>query len=324
MMKILVVDDDPLTLHMVVYRLRQWGHEVVSCTDGDSAWKVIKDGMVPNVAILDWMMPGLNGPELCQKIRSKKDCPYVYIVLLTGRNNPEDLIAGLDAGADDYLTKPFHLGELEARLRAGKRIVDLQNELISAQETLRIQAMQDPLTQILNHGAILDALLNEINRGQREHQPLSLILADLDGFKNVNDSYGHVAGDQVLIEVARRMRNCLRSYDAIGRYGGEEFLIVLPNSDESQALRLAERIRVAVCSEPFRFHHVDLTVTVSQGVTTWTNPDSIPIERLIQAADQALYGVKNSGRNGVQHVRFDHLTEEPFARMFVSPISNEL
>ena len=323
-MRILVVDDDPLTLHMVVYRLRQWGHEVISCTDGDSAWKVLEGGMVPNVAILDWMMPGLNGPELCQKIRSKKDCPYVYIVLLTGRNNPEDLIVGLDAGADDYLTKPFHLGELEARLRAGKRIVDLQNELISARETLRIQAMQDPLTQILNHGAILDALLNEINRAQREHQPLSLILADLDGFKNVNDSYGHVAGDQVLIEVSRRMRNCLRSYDSIGRYGGEEFLIVLPNSDDSQALRLAERIRVAVCSEPFRFHHVDLTVTVSQGVTTWTNPDSIPIEQLIQAADQALYGVKNSGRNGVQHVQFDHLAGESFPPMFVSPISSEL
>jgi diguanylate cyclase (GGDEF)-like protein len=322
-MRILVVDDDPLTLHMVVYRLRQWGHEVISCTDGDSAWKVLEGGMVPNVAILDWMMPGLNGPELCQKIRSKKDCPYVYIVLLTGRNNPEDLIVGLDAGADDYLTKPFHLGELEARLRAGKRIVDLQNELISARETLRIQAMQDPLTQILNHGAILDALLNEINRAQREHQPLSLILADLDGFKNVNDSYGHVAGDQVLIEVSRRMRNCLRSYDAIGRYGGEEFLIVLQNSDDSQALRLAERIRVAVCSEPFRFHHVDLTVTVSQGVTTWTNPDSVPIEQLIQAADRALYGVKNSGRNGVQHVQFDHLAGESLAPMFVSPISSE-
>ena len=322
-MRILVVDDDPLTLHMVVYRLRQWGHEVISCTDGDSAWKVLEGGMIPNVAILDWMMPGLNGPELCQKIRSKKDCPYVYIVLLTGRNNPEDLIVGLDAGADDYLTKPFHLGELEARLRAGKRIVDLQNELISARETLRIQAMQDPLTQILNHGAILDALLNEINRAQREHQPLSLILADLDGFKNVNDSYGHVAGDQVLIEVSRRMRNCLRSYDAIGRYGGEEFLIVLQNSDDSQALRLAERIRVAVCSEPFRFHHVDLTVTVSQGVTTWTNPDSVPIEQLIQAADRALYGVKNSGRNGVQHVQFDHLAGESFIPMFVSPISSE-
>ena len=322
-MKVLVVDDDPLTLHMVVYRLRQWGHEVVSCTNGDSAWKVLEGGMVPNIAILDWMMPGLNGPELCQKIRSKKDCPYVYMVLLTGRNNPEDLILGLDAGADDYLTKPFHLGELEARLRAGKRIVDLQNELIATQETLRLQAMQDPLTQILNHGAILDALLNEINRSQREHQSLSLILADLDGFKCVNDSYGHVAGDQVLIEVARRMRNCLRSYDAIGRYGGEEFLVVLPNSDESQALQLAERIRLAICSEPIRFSHAELTVTISQGVTTWTNPDSIPINRLIQAADQALYGVKHSGRNGVQHIMFDHLTDESFAPILVSPITSE-
>ena len=322
-MKILVVDDDPLTLHMVVYRLRQWGHEVISCTDGNSAWKILADGVVPNVAILDWMMPGMNGPDLCQKIRSKKDCPYVYIVLLTGRNNPEDLIAGLDAGADDYLTKPCHLGELEARLRAGKRIVDLQNELISARETLRFQAMQDPLTQILNHGAILDDLLSEINRAHRERQPLSLILADLDDFKNVNDSYGHVAGDQVLIEVARRMRNCLRSYDAIGRYGGEEFLIVLPNSDDSSAIQLAERIRIAIFSEPFRFQNVDLTVTISQGVTTWTEPDSIPIEWLIQAADRALYGVKHSGRNAVQHLEFDRHAEGTLAPMFVSPIAYE-
>ena len=319
-MKILVVDDDPLTLHMVVYRLRQWGHEVVSCTDGDSAWKELEGGMAPNVAILDWMMPGMDGPDLCQKIRARTDCPYVYVVLLTGRNNPEDRIAGLDAGADDYLTKPFHLGELEARLRAGKRIVDLQNELISARETLRIQAMQDPLTQILNHGAILEMLLGEINRAHREVQPISLILADLDGFKNVNDTYGHVVGDQVLIEVARRMRNCLRSYDAIGRYGGEEFLVVLPNSDDSQAIQLAERIQVSISSEPFRSHHVDLTVTVSQGVTTWREPDSIPIERLIHAVDQALYQVKNSGRNGVEHVQFDHQLEDQFSPNYTPPL----
>ena len=319
-MKILVVDDDPLTLHMVVYRLRQWGHEVVSCTDGNSAWKVLEGGTVPNVAILDWMMPGLDGPELCQKIRSKNDCPYVYIVLLTGKNNPEDLILGLDAGADDYLTKPFHLGELEARLRAGKRIVDLQNELISARETLRIQSMQDPLTQILNHGAILDALLSEINRAQREQQPLSLILADLDRFKKVNDSYGHVVGDQVLVEVARRMRNCLRSYDSIGRYGGEEFLIVLPNSDDSQAIQLAERIQFAVSSECFRFHHLDLTVTVSQGVVTWHEPDDIPVEGLIQVVDQALYRVKHNGRDGVEHVRFDGQLDENFSPVAASPL----
>ncbi len=322
-MKILVVDDDPITLHMVVHRLRQWGHEVVSCTDGEDAWKVLADGMVPNVAILDWMMPGMNGPELCQKIRSKTDCPYVYVVLLTGKNNQEDLIVGLDAGADDYLTKPFHLGELEARLRAGKRIVDLQNELIAARETLRIQAMQDSLTQILNHGAILDALLSEINRSHREYQSLSLIMADLDGFKKVNDSYGHVMGDQVLIEVARRMRNCLRSYDAIGRYGGEEFLIVLPNSDDSQALRLAERIRLAVSSKPFRFHNIDLTVTVSQGVTTWNEPRPIPVEHLIHAADRGLYMVKHRGRNGVEHVQFDHQVDETGSSIFVSPIACE-
>ena len=322
-MKILVADDDPVTLHMVVYRLRQWGHEVISCTDGDSALKLLEGGLIPNVVILDWMMPGINGPELCQKIRARTDCLYVFIVLLTGKNNPEDLIVGLDAGADDYLTKPFHLGELEARLRAGKRVVDLQNELIGARETLRIQAMHDSLTQLLNHGAILDSLLGEINRAHRAHQPLSLILADLDGFKNVNDSYGHVVGDQVLVEVARRMRNCLRSYDAIGRYGGEEFLVIMPNSEDSQALQLAERIRLAVSSEPFRLPQVDLTITVSQGVVTWMKPESVPIEQLIQAADRALYSVKNSGRNGVEHVQFTYQAEEAFAPMFVAPISHE-
>jgi diguanylate cyclase (GGDEF)-like protein len=199
----------------------------------------------------------------------------------------------------------------------------LQNELISARETLRIQAMQDSLTQILNHGAILDALLSEINRSHREYQSLSLIMADLDAFKKVNDSYGHVMGDQVLIEVARRMRNCLRSYDSIGRYGGEEFLIVLPNSDDSQALQLAERIRLAVSSEPFRFHNVELTVTVSQGVTTWNEPIPIPVEQLIQAADRGLYIVKNRGRNGVEYVNFDHEVDEAASAKFVSPIACE-
>ena len=322
-MKILIADDDPLTLHMVVHRLRQWGHEVISCTDGEAAWNMLEGGVIPDVVILDWMMPGINGPELCQKIRARTDYLYVYIVLLTGRKNSEDLIVGLDAGADDYLTKPFHLGELEARLRAGKRVVDLQNELIGARETLRIQAMQDSLTQLLNHGAILDSLLSEINRAHRADQPLSLILADLDKFKDVNDSYGHVVGDQVLVEVARRMRNCLRSYDAIGRYGGEEFLIVLPDSDESQALQLAERVRLAVSSEPFQLRQVDLTVTLSQGVVTWMTPKSVPIEPLIQAADRALYFVKNNGRNGVEHVQFACQAEEAFAPMLVAPNHNE-
>ncbi len=318
-MQILVVDDDPLTLHMVVYRLRQWGHEVISCSDGEAAWKEIEQGAMPNVAILDWMMPGLSGLELCQRIRSRKDCPYVYIILLTGRNNHEDLLLGLDAGADDYLTKPYHLGELDARLRSGKRIVDLQNELIGARERLRAQAMQDPLTKTLNHGAILDHLVREINRGRREQHPLSLILADLDGFKGVNDTYGHIVGDQVLIEVSRRMRNCLRSYDALGRYGGEEFLMVLPNTDSTQGMRLAERIRLAISENPFRFQGVELQVTLSQGVTTWTEPLPVQIDQLIHAADGALYLVKNSGRNGVEFAQLEHSSEAPFASLVSYP-----
>lgn len=322
-MKILVVDDDPLTLHMVVSRLRQWGYDVVSCSDGESAWKLFEKGNKPNMAIVDWMMPGINGPELCQKIRERTDCPYVYFILLTGRSKPEDLIVGLDAGADDYLTKPFHLGELDARLRAGKRIVELHTELIATQEKLRIQAMHDPLTQILNHGAIFDTLLREIDRAHRGHQPVSLILADLDGFKKVNDTHGHVVGDQVLIEVARRMRNCLRSYDVIGRYGGEEFLMVLPNSEASQAIRLAERVRNAISQESFQFRNFDLTVTVSQGITTWTEPYPIPIERLIQVADGALYLVKNSGRNGVEYADFDIHAEETFSSLMPLPTTHQ-
>ena len=304
-MRVLVVDDDPLTLHMVVYRLRQWGHDVISANDGTAAWEFIEASPTPNVAIMDWMMPGISGLELCQRIRARAGVPYLYIILLTGRNHPEDLIAGLDAGADDYLTKPFHLGELDARLRAGKRIVDLQNELISTRETLRVQAMQDPLTQILNHGAILDALLREVDRAHRQRQPVSVILGDLDAFKAVNDTYGHIVGDQILIEVAERMRSCLRSYDSIGRYGGEEFLMVLPNSDAEQALSLAERIRLAVCNMPFHYKNIELSVTLSQGVTTWTEPYPFPLERLIQTADGALYLVKNAGRNGVEYAHFD-------------------
>jgi len=304
-MRILVVDDDPLTLEPLVHRMRQRGHDVVSCEEGEAAWKVFEEGRAPNLAILDWMMPGIDGLELCRKIRSRADSPYVYVVMLTGRADPQDLLAGFEAGADDYLVKPFDWGELEARLRAGERIVELQNELIEARETLRVQAMQDPLTKVLNHGAIMDRLLSEVDRARRESKSVSLILADLDDFKSVNDVYGHVVGDQVLIEVSRRMSEHLRSYDSVGRYGGEEFLIVLPNTGPEQAVALAERIRRAISGRPFRLGSTDIGVTLSQGVATWDKPYLIPPQRLVQAADQALYSVKRSGRDGVKHTNFD-------------------
>ncbi|GJL53200.1 MAG: diguanylate cyclase response regulator [Nitrospirales bacterium] len=305
-MRVLVADDDPLTLHMVVYRLQQWGHEVVTCRDGEEAWNILQSESIPQVAILDWMMPGLDGVQVCRKVRGQSGDPYVYIILLTGRDDTQDLIAGLEAGADDYLCKPFNLGELEARLRSGKRIVDLQAELIAARETLRVQAMQDPLTKSLNHGAIMDYLHRELARAGRDNLPLSLIMVDLDKFKQVNDTFGHLAGDYVLVETTRRFHECLRPYDAIGRYGGEEFLIVLPGSDAEIAMKQAGRIQALLQEEPILISDSAIAITVSQGVTTWEPSCSEDVRSLINAADNALYLVKSSGRNGVEFIAYDH------------------
>jgi two-component system, cell cycle response regulator len=304
-MRILLVDDDALTLESLAERLRRGGHDVTSCETGEEAWRKVTAEPAHHMVLLDWILPGMDGLELCRRIRSRSGSPYVYLIMMTVRGEPEDLLQGFGAGADDYLVKPFSWEELDARVRAGERIVDLQNELIEARDALRVQAMQDPLTRILNHGAIMDSLLREVDRTCREGQPLSLILADLDDFKRVNDVYGHVVGDQVLVEVASRMRACLRSYDSVGRYGGEEFLVVLPNAGPEPAIGLAERIRSALSDRPFRLGSTEITVTLSQGVATWEKPHSIPGQLLIQAADRALYSVKHAGRNGVNHLRFD-------------------
>jgi two-component system, cell cycle response regulator len=304
--RILVADDDALTLESLVERLRRGGHDVTACEDGDDAWRraTAEDGD-HDMMILDWMMPGIDGLELCRRIRRRTDRPYVYLIVMTVKGSPEDVVAGLDAGADDYLVKPFSWEELDARVRAGGRIVDLQNRLILAQDALRVQAMQDPLTRIMNHGAIMDSLLKEVARAHRESTPLSIILGDLDDFKRINDEYGHVVGDHVLVEVAKRMRSCLRPYDSVGRYGGEEFLTVLPSTEPEAALALAERIRSTISSDAIRVDGTDVSVTISQGVTVWADPHPIPGERLIQAADRALYAVKHAGRNGVNLVHFD-------------------
>lgn len=305
-MRILVADDDRLTLESLTERLGRGGHHVTACENGDEAWTRATDQEPGfDMMVLDWMMPGIDGLELCRRLRKQTDRPYVYLIVMTVKGTPEDVVEGLDAGADDYLVKPFSWEELDARVRAGGRIVALQNQLIDAREALRVQAMQDPLTGILNHGAIMDSLLREVARADRESSPLSLILADLDDFKRINDEHGHVVGDKVLVEVARRMRSCLRPYDSVGRYGGEEFLTVLPNTEPGDAVTLAERVRTAISSTPFRVERLEVKVTLSQGVTSWSDPHPIPGERLIQAADRALYAVKHAGRNGVNLIRFD-------------------
>ncbi|TVR64830.1 MAG: diguanylate cyclase [Gemmatimonadales bacterium] len=312
-MDVLVVDDDALALEALTAHLRHWGHTVLPFPDAESAWRALEHSTDVRMAILDWMLPGMTGIELCRRIRDKEG-PYVYTLLLTGRSERGDLLAGFEAGADDYLTKPYDWDELRVRVRAGERIVRLQNELISAREALRTQAMQDPLTKILNHGAIVDALNAEIDRAERESHPLALILLDIDHFKDVNDTFGHLVGDEVLREVARRLRNCLRSYDSLGRYGGEEFLVVLPNIERNQAVSLAQRIRRIIASQPVRVGDSSVPITLSQGIATWDRPRKSPSDPLIGAADRALYAAKAAGRDAVRLVRFE----------FIDPDSQEV
>lgn len=300
-MKVLAAEDNPVFQSTLRSLLTKWGYEAVTARDGNQAWELLQGEDTPRMAILDWMMPGMDGVELCRRIRSAAREPYIYILLLTARTESGDLVEGMEAGADDYLTKPFNAHELRVRLRAGRRILDLQEELLLAREALRIQATHDGLTGLLNRGSILEALQNEMSRAGRENQPLGVLLMDLDRFKLINDTHGHLAGDAVLREASQRMKAAVRCYDSIGRYGGEEFLAVLPGCSGPAAGQQAERIREAVAGQPFPSGGDLLSVTCSIGVSWRDSPLVHDADQLIREADLALYRAKDRGRNCVEH-----------------------
>jgi two-component system cell cycle response regulator len=312
-MRILIADDSIVSRHLLDATLRRWGYEVVVACDGNEAWRLLQADDAPKIAILDWMMPGLTGPEVCRKVRgtAKDKDLYTYILLLSSKSQREDLIEGMESGADDYLTKPFDQHELQVRLRPGMRILELQHELISAREELRDQATKDFLTRIWNRSSILDILGRELQRGARENRPVGLVLADLDYFKSVNDTYGHFAGDAVLREFVRRMSGSIRPYDALGRYGGEEFLIVLPGCDAGVTEKQAERMREALASEPMWFNEESQLITCSFGATAWMPGSGATEEALIRVADDALYAAKRQGRNRVVYQACSGIPGEP-------------
>jgi two-component system, cell cycle response regulator len=306
-MKILAAEDNPISQSMLRSMLTKWGYEVVTAGDGDEAWRILQSPEAPRMAILDWMMPGQDGVEVCRRLRLAGREPYTYVLLLTARSDSQDLVEAIDAGADDYLTKPFNSSELRARLRAGRRIVELQEQLLEAQETLRQRATYDSLTGLLNRSAILEILRQELARAGREAQPFSILMVDLDHFKQVNDQHGHLAGDDVLREAAHRMKFAIRCYDSIGRYGGEEFLVVIPGCDAAGAWVLGERLRQAIGCEQFTVEEARFPMTCSIGCAT--QPQGVPYDTdpLIRLADCALYEAKEQGRNRIETAQMESI-----------------
>lgn len=299
-MKILIAEDNVVFRRILETNLAKWGYEVVITQDGLEAWQALHGEDAPRLAILDWMMPGLSGVELCRKIRQEMQEPYTYIILLTAKHGEEELVTGMEAGADDYITKPFRPAELKVRLRAGRRIIELQQELITAREVQRIKATRDPLTALWNHEEILRILGKELFRAEREKTAVSVIMADMDHFKKINDTHGHMAGDAVLRQVAQRMRAMIRPYDAVGRYGGEEFLFVLPSCERHSAAAFAERVRRNLEEVAVDTPEGIIPVTLSLGVAGSGEGYRMDEASVVRAADAALYRAKNAGRNRVE------------------------
>lgn len=301
--KVLIADDDSVSRAVLTKLVSKWGYEVVLAEDGEQAEQKLSEDRSIQLCILDWVMPKRTGPEVCREIRGWGDEPYVYSILLTSRTETSDVVLGLKAGADDYLVKPCHPAELEFRLRAGLRVIELQRHLIEAREKLRIEATHDSLTGALNRRAIFDCLQREIHRAGRRSELVSVVLLDIDHFKLVNDDFGHQAGDAVLAEMPRRIASVLREYDCVGRYGGEEFLVALSSCGIEAAAQVAERIRAAIAKGPFAIPGGVLPVSASLGVASTEQLSSGAVEGLVRAADAALYRAKRGGRNRVEVAR---------------------
>jgi diguanylate cyclase (GGDEF)-like protein len=291
--KVLVAEPDERARLKLLDLLGERGYDPTIAKDADDTWRLLQTEDAPSLVIIAREIPG--SLQLCRLVRQWHKERYVYILMRAAQSSTPDMVACMQSGADDYIEKRCAFEELHARLRAGQRILTLQ-------EQLRIEATHDALTGTLNRGAILNLLGKEAARAARHGSALGVLLLDLDHFKKVNDTFGHAVGDAVLKQVSRRLSIPLRRYDAVGRYGGEEFLAVLPQCDLEQAAEIAERVRVAVAATPVETSAGDIGVTVSIGAAS-TKEDPASIDELIQRADTALYKAKRLGRNRVmRHV----------------------
>jgi diguanylate cyclase (GGDEF)-like protein len=296
---VLVVDDSPVQRLILKNCLLDHGFQPIVVEDGEEALAVLKTPDAPRLMILDWGLPGMSGLEVCQSIRDSKAERYTYILMLTSKSDAAHVVAGLESGADDFVRKPFDPAELGARLATGCRILQLEEQLVTARDELHRVAMYDSLTGLLNRGAILDYLRREIARASRLQTTVGVMILDLDHFKGVNDTFGHLAGDQVLKRVGNLLQSNFRSYDAAGRFGGEEFLVVLPNCGYTDLTLRAEMVRLSMASLRLEFDGRPCSLTASIGVATLDPNLGESLESLLQRADSALYEAKRYGRNRV-------------------------
>jgi two-component system cell cycle response regulator len=299
-MKILVADDDPISRRMMQAVLQRHGYEVVVAADGLAALELLSQPDAPRLALLDWMMPGLDGPTVCRRARRLQGGSYIYIMLLTSKQSGEDIVTGLQAGADDYVTKPCNPAELKARLLTGQRILQLEDKLVEAREAMRARATRDGLTDLWNRTSILGYLKDSIDHSRERESAVSVLLCDVDHFKSINDRFGHQVGDEVLQEIASRLQLAVRHKDFVGRYGGEEFLIVLNQCRPEDLPESAERVRRMICEVPVQTSAGMINVSISLGANAVPQGSSYPtINMIVKEADLALYEAKAKGRNRV-------------------------
>ena len=296
-MKILIADDDVTSRLVLAGVLRKHGDEVVVAVDGTEAWDAMQRQDAPRLAILDWVMPGLAGVDVCRRARTLESDQPPYIILLTSRGQKTDIVTGLDAGADDYLAKPFDPGELLARVDVGRRLIELQARLNEAREALAHEAMHDPLTGVLNRRAFASALSREVSRKRRHQNVLAVGICDVDHFKQINDTYGHQVGDEVLCGLVRLIGSNMRGHDVLGRHGGDEFVVLSEHAGEDGPGILYERLRAGVADSPITTGMGDIPITISFGVKIASAGETEA--ELLAAADRALYRAKSSGRNQV-------------------------
>jgi two-component system cell cycle response regulator len=299
-MRILIAEDDAISRTLLERTLQRAGYAVIAVENGAQAIAELIKQDAPRLALLDWIMPEMDGLEVCREIRRRKEQAYTYLILLSSRESKGDIVVGLESGADDYLTKPFDVDELKARLRTGHRILELEDHLVEARESMRFQATHDLLTSLWNRGVIVELMSHEIMRARREHSCTAVMMCDIDHFKSVNDQFGHAVGDEVLREVARRLHKSVRSYDMVGRYGGEEFLVSLNKCNPGSAVSRAENLRIKICDRPIQTTNNPLTVTISIGLALSSEFTQCTVEELMHQADMALYAAKAAGRNCVR------------------------